>query len=387
MSFDACQKRQVLDVLLTACVGLEPGRGDWFFLTCRTTGVEERQRVCTLPGDIAADRLPRKHAIGTIEPGIDRPGRRLHIALDDVVRRAVANDDLAELLPALEYQFAVFEESSAGHHVVIEDVIERVALPFGPRDVATIDEFRVGTRLPHSSMERLSEITQGPVILKVGRFVQEPQRRTARPAIDLEVRLAIQEAMEQRVAPAALAAMLGELSRRLDERFSVTRMKRLIGPVAAVVIGLDRARPVFVQRQIEAFDWNCLTRQVGERRTVEVGAEPFVPHLPIQPFAIPAWRAARGDPAVLIVRHAIQDSAVPMSQTIIITLIRGQPVAIHLGEEAQVIWKREIPDFEGHVQFQLFNRRLERQNSGVRPGRRFVRQVHLTDQTTALLLS
>ena len=176
LSLDASQQRQILDVLLAACVGLQSDRSDRLLLAGRPAGIEQRQRICTLPGGIRADRLPGEHAIDAVEPGIDRPGRRLHVALIDVVRPAIRDDDLPELLFTLEHQPAVFEKGAAGYDVIIEDMIERVALPFGARNVTAKDQLRVAPRLPDSRMERLAEISQRPVILKVGRLVEQPRR-------------------------------------------------------------------------------------------------------------------------------------------------------------------------------------------------------------------
>src|SRR5208283_947618 len=110
------------------------------------------------------------------------------------------------------------------------------------------------------------KVAQGPVVLEVGRLVQEPGRRPPQPAVCLEVVLAVQESVEERVGPAPGLQVLGDLPRGRDERPAIRLPKSLVGPVAAVVVALHRAGPVLMQGEIEAFDGDALAWQVRESR-------------------------------------------------------------------------------------------------------------------------
>src|SRR5437764_481353 len=79
--------------------------------------------------------------------------------------------------------------------------LERVALPLRPGDVATEDQLRRAGGLVDPLVEGGAEVSQGPVILEVGRLVQEPGGRPARPAAFLETILAVEEELKERVFP------------------------------------------------------------------------------------------------------------------------------------------------------------------------------------------
>jgi hypothetical protein len=142
----------------------------------------------------------------------------------------------------------------AAHDVVVEQAVERVALPLGSRDVTAENQLRFSGRLVDSFMEGDPEITQGPEILEMRRLIEQPGRRTAGPSLALEVILTVQEELEKRARPAFGIEVLGKLARDFHKVAAVGIGEGLIGPVAAVVIGLDRVRPVFVHREIEALD-------------------------------------------------------------------------------------------------------------------------------------
>ena len=197
-------------------------------------------------------------------------------------------------------------------------------------------------------MKGLGEVPQGPVILEVGRLVQKPRRRPARPAAGLEVVFVVEEALEERFGPALGLKVRGDLAGGRDERLAIRVGKRPIGPVIAVVIALHRAGPVFMQRQIETLDRHVLAGQVGKCRSIQERPEPAVPGRPVeaQPPIIPARSAAVLDLAALTVRNAVQDRPMPVGQAVIVAFVFRQAVTVHLGQEAEVIGQREIPDLQ-----------------------------------------
>lgn len=109
-------------------------------------------------------------------------------------------------------------------------------------------------------MESLGVVSQGPEILETGRFVKQPGGSRSRPAVAFVIDLIVQEALEKRVIPAAFVNVFRELLGCRDEGFAILVSKSFISPVAAVVMPLDRRRPIFVQRQVEGFERNTFAR-------------------------------------------------------------------------------------------------------------------------------
>ena len=170
-----------------------------------------------------------------------------------------------------------------------------------------------------------------------------------------------------------VAEVLGDLPRGRDEGPAIRLGEGPVGPVVAVVVPLHRRGPVLVQGQIEALDRHPLAGQVGERRAVEQRAEPAVPGGPVEPLGRPS--AGRSPPAiapVLGVGHAVQDRPVPMGQAVVVPLVLGQAVAVHLGQEAEVVGQGEVPDRQAHRQPQALGPTLQGQAcpGASRPGRR-----------------
>src|SRR4051794_39468476 len=98
-------------------------------------------------------------------------------------------------------------------------------------------------------MEGRAEVAEGPEVLEVRRLVEQPGRRPARPAVPLEIVLAVEEALEERAAPVLAVEVRGELARRLGEGAAVVGSEGAVGPVIAVIVRLDRGGPVLVERE------------------------------------------------------------------------------------------------------------------------------------------
>ena len=185
-------------------------------------------------------------------PGGSQPVARVTYV---AIGRAVLDQHLAGRLFAVEHHPSVAPYRTADH-VVIEHVVEQVALPLRSRNVATVKKFGLAPRRIDPLVKRLAEPTQGPVILKIGRLVEQPRRRAALPALLFEVVLVVQKALKQRVVPAALVEVVGHLPGHFHQRLTITGRKRSIGPVIAVVVldSLARqrcgpARQVFPRRR------------------------------------------------------------------------------------------------------------------------------------------
>ena len=79
----------------------------------------------------------------------------------------------------------------------------------------------------------------------------------------------------------------------------------------------------------------------------------------------------------------------PVGQPVIIALVLGQAVAVHLGQEAEMIGQREVPDLERHRQPQRSCAcaplpQGQGQRAGVIPGRQVVRDIDLDVQALVL---
>ena len=61
-------------------------------------------------------------------------------------------------------------------------------------------------------------------------------------------------------------------------------------------------------------------------------------------LAVPAGGAAVVDVAAVVIRHPVEDGAVPVGQAIVVALVGRQAVAVHLRQEAQIIRQGEVPD-------------------------------------------
>ena len=379
------EQREVLRVLLSAAEGLQTDRRHGPVAADDVAGVEQRQTVGPPPGILAADRLPGHHSVAPQGPRIEAPADRLDVAFLDRVGRSVVDDDLSELVLAVGHQAVIPAEGPAAHHVVVEHVIERVALPLGTGDVASKAELRPGfgspQRFSDAFVEGLPEPAKRPVVLEVGRLVQQPRRRSTRPPFVLVRVLVVQVALEDCLVPAVGLEMLGHLAGNFDERFPIPGVERLIGPVAAVVVPFNHAGPVLVERQVEALQRDARTRQIGECGAVEIGPITLVPGGPIELPAVPHGGAALVDLPPLRIREPVQHRAVLVGQPVVVAFVLGQPIAIHLGQETEDIGEREVPDPNGDVELEGLASGPQLQSALVESGGCVVWDVHLAEDT------
>src|SRR5262245_13560839 len=187
-------ERQVFHVLLAAAMRFEPDR--WDGLAAATAcWIEERKRIGLAPGRRSSNRLPGEDAVATERPRIEAPAYRLHVGLLDRVRGAVLDDQLAVAVPAVHHDPAIGAHRAADA-VVVDQAVERIALPLRARDIRAEDERAAARSLRHAFVKRRAEVAQGPEVLEVRRLVEQPGRRPARPSALLEVVLPVQEALE-----------------------------------------------------------------------------------------------------------------------------------------------------------------------------------------------
>ncbi len=71
----------------------------------------------------------------------------------------------------------------------------------------------------------------------------------------------------------------------------------------------------------------------------------------------------------------------PLSKPIVVALVLRQVVAIHLGDEAQLIGKREIPDFQRHFERQRFVATGQYELAGMDPGGDFMGDINFAVKT------
>ena len=100
-------------------------------------------------------------------------------------------------------------------------------------------------------------------------------------------------------------------------------------------------------------------------------------------IAVPARGAAILHLAILVVGHPVQNRPVAMGQAVIGPLVLGQAIAVHLGQKAEVIRQREIPDRQSDRQLKALPPGVERQCAPVRSGGNIMRHVQLDMKTLA----
>ena len=239
------------------------------------------------------------------------------------------------------------------------------------------------------SWKASAEVPQGPVVLEVGRLVQQPGRRPARPAVGLEVVLVVEEALEERLVPALVAQ---------SARRSAARPRRTPGDTTRGTPG----RPSSRRCSSPPSGWASSRARAGRstrpappcaggrrrpsRRAAGRTGGPSASSravLPSQPGAQPSC-----DPAVLVVGQPVEDRPVPVGQPVIVALVLRQAVAVHLGQEAEVVGQCEVPDRQADRQAKAIGargssvsvpwhvpagascgRRARRAGSGLGPGR------------------
>ena len=124
----------------------------------------------------------------------------------------------------------------------------------------------------------------------------------------------------------------------------------LLDPVASFKVALVVHRPVLVQREVECFDGDASPRQVGEGRTIQERTMIDVPLRPVE-RAVCADLRRCAHLAAPAVRQDVERQTVLMGQAVKLPAMIRQAVAIHLGDERELVGQAEIPngDREWHI--------------------------------------
>ena len=119
----------------------------------------------------------------------------------------------------------------------------------------------------------------------------------------------------------------------------------MLDPVAALEVLLVVHRPVFVEREIQGFGRHGAAGKVGEGRAIQERTEAGVPRGPVE-RAVRTELRRGGDTTAPSVSEDIERQAMLMGEAEPRTFLLHHPVAVHLGDERELVGQGEVPDVD-----------------------------------------
>ena len=139
--------RKYLDVLLAVAIRFQTDRRHRWLLGVGGVWVEQGEFIRGLPGLASADGLPWENAIGTLAPRIPTPCDCHRVVRADGVVATIENQNLLIQEFPIEDLVPILSKGSLADDAVSLNPIERIALPLRPRDIASIQDVRLGIQL------------------------------------------------------------------------------------------------------------------------------------------------------------------------------------------------------------------------------------------------